>query len=231
MAGRHWDQGLEVWDTGNWTRLTLTNVRPFYSNVAFTPDGIGLVFVNAWDGPVQLGNLLTGTTTVMASDASNNGGSDSLAISPDGKWLASGCGAGEVRLWDFASRQLLATFPAHRQFVYGLAFSPDSKWLATGGSDQVIHLWEAGSTNQVATFQGHLDEIWSLDFSRDGRTLVSASKDGTARLWDVRSGATRNQSFAIPADASLVGPLPEGASLVTLDPNRLQGCGVFRMAV
>ena len=133
----------------------------------------------------------------------------SVAKSSDGKWLASGNNAGEICLWDLATRVRVAKFRAHRALAYALAFSPDRGLLATGGADRPIHLWGAGTTNKVRTLRGHLHEVWSLDFSPDGQTLVSASKDGTARLWRVDSGPRRTWTFPLATNEMVFGPLPD----------------------
>jgi WD40 repeat protein len=68
----------------------------------------------------------------------------SLALSPDGKLLASvGHGHGvPIRLWDVASGEVKASLKGHDQIVQCLAFSPDGKLLASGSDDMTIKLWD-----------------------------------------------------------------------------------------
>ncbi len=65
-----------------------------------------------------------------------------LALSPDGKTLASGTMDGQVQVWNLApTPQIQSTFTGHRGSVYVLMFSPDGKTLASGSSDGTILLW------------------------------------------------------------------------------------------
>jgi type II secretory pathway pseudopilin PulG len=57
-----------------------------------------------------------------------------VALSRDGRLLASGAtAAGEVYVWDRASRRLLQTLPTSRDSFTPIALSPDGTLLATGG--------------------------------------------------------------------------------------------------
>ncbi|MCX7872153.1 MAG: protein kinase [Verrucomicrobiae bacterium] len=107
----------------------------------------------------------------------------SMAVSPDGKYIAVAEWKGTLRLWDATSGSELSSWTAHESTVYTLNFSFDSKKLATGGFDQAIKLWEIPSCAHLATFYGHHNEVWSVAFSRDSKWIASGSKDSTAKLW------------------------------------------------
>ncbi len=162
---------------------------------AFHPDGSLLAsggtdnLIYLWDVATRrrLDPPLTGHTAQIAD----------LAFSPDGQLLASAscgdlganfaCRAGEIRLWDVASRQMItAPLSAHENWVTSLDFSPDSQWLASASWDRQIKLWYI-PTQQIfgEPFVGHEGYVNDVRFSPDGQTLASASHDGTLRLWDV----------------------------------------------
>ena len=71
------------------------------------------------------------------------GHSDSVwavAISPDGKMLASVSTDKTIKLWNLATGQELRTLKGHSDWVNSVAFSPDGKTLASGSSDKTVKL-------------------------------------------------------------------------------------------
>jgi WD40 repeat protein len=65
----------------------------------------------------------------------------SVAFSPDGALLASGCDNGIIGLWDVAKAKKIAILSRHTDLVRSLAFSADGKILASGSRDGTIKLW------------------------------------------------------------------------------------------
>jgi WD40 repeat protein len=61
-----------------------------------------------------------------------------VAFSPDGRRLASGDEAGQVRLWEIAEGRSIFSLQASTRPLVDLAFSPDGKWLAIVGSDGTV---------------------------------------------------------------------------------------------
>jgi WD40 repeat protein len=75
----------------------------------------------------------------------------SIVFSPDGKWVASGNGFGEVKLWDAAAGRLLSTLAEKVPGgIEAMAVSPAGKWLAAGGDDYNVRLWRLERLTNVS---------------------------------------------------------------------------------
>jgi WD40 repeat protein len=158
------------------------------------------------------------------TDPSTTGGIFAIALSPDGKMLATGHFNGNVYLWDVTTGKLVATLqrstglsPGGATDVGTLAFSPDGKTLAAGIGSGLIVLWDTATQQKVATLSdGYgLGGVTSVAFSPDGRTLATGDNDGHAVLWDVASGhrvATLNPAIGVVASVAYS---PDGRTLAT----------------
>lgn len=110
-----------------------------------------------------------------------------LALSPDGKIIASSNDDKTVRLWDVQTNQCISILEGHAGCVWSVAFSPLSGGLlASGGDDQTIRFWDTLSGQCVKVLQNS-DRIRSIAFSHDGQILTSGSVDCNIKLWNIRT--------------------------------------------
>jgi WD40 repeat protein/transcriptional regulator with XRE-family HTH domain len=111
-----------------------------------------------------------------------------MALSEDGRLLASGDHHGMLKLWDVESRRCVATVRAHTGGVYGVALAAHARLAASGGLDGTVKLWDAPSGRPLATLQGHTGVIYSVAADDDGRLAASGGDDGSVRLWELDHG-------------------------------------------
>ncbi|WP_405616533.1 hypothetical protein [Streptomyces sp. NBC_01508] len=131
-----------------------------------------------------------------------------LAVSADGRTLATGSVDNTVRLWDMSNPS--RPVPRGEPLRFGgamcsLAFSPDNRTLATGGYNRAVRLWNVADPDRPKPFGPPLPgyakttmAVRALAFSPDGRTLATGSSpssgvapitDPGLRLWDVSDPA------------------------------------------
>jgi WD40 repeat protein len=161
--------------------------------VAFTPDGKTMVSVG-WDKALRLWNLPGGKlrkTVFLPGEPNFRKESyrdpriECLALSPDGRILATSQLDGSNCIWSLATGRVLRQFKGHHSQGRVLAFSPDGLWLACLDKDHAISLVDSRSGQVVLRLTGHQGSVSDLEFSPDGRTLLSGSRDNTALLWSL----------------------------------------------
>jgi WD40 repeat protein/serine/threonine protein kinase len=113
-------------------------------------------------------------STLKAHQRSAN----ALAISPDGRLLASGGDDRTVRIWNLATGQEQCRLEGHTAPVRHIAFSSSGEWLASsaGGPEPgEVKIWQTATGRLLRTLTGHRGYTWSMAFRPDGRELAIGS--------------------------------------------------------
>jgi len=104
----------------------------------------------------------------------------SVALSPDGRIIASGSKDGTVNLWDVNGRPL-RTMKGHSKKISFLAFSPDGKLLASASEDKTARLWDvSGSELNTMSFGS---KPRRMAFSPGGRILAVGLWNNSIKLF------------------------------------------------
>jgi ribosomal RNA-processing protein 9 len=107
-----------------------------------------------------------------------------LALSSDGRYLASGGRDRLVRVWDVRADTLVDTFQGHLDAVSCLAFRRGTHTLFSGSHDRSVRQWSVDEMAYVDSLYGHQAEINGLDCLYRERA-VTCSMDRTVRFWKV----------------------------------------------
>jgi RNA polymerase sigma factor (sigma-70 family) len=204
---------VTLWDvaTGKWRQEF--HHTYYVGTLAFLPDGKTLLSGSGYNDPIiRVWDPFNGrekekwhghTVDVQA-----------IAVSPDGKIVASGGYDNVIRLWNARTGKELRRVGEGKEHIWSLAFSSDGKMLASGG--KVARLWEVATWKELRTIGGGV--IQQIGFSLDGKTVATrASHDKTVRLWDVATGQELRQFGPYIQDVSYFAFSSDGRTIATGD--------------
>lgn len=115
-------------------------------------------------------------------EAAHDGWIRALAVSPDGKTLAS-CGVDQsVRLWSTRDGRRLQKLVGHNDDVLALAFAPDGRSLVSGDLPGVVKSWDIANGKQHRDFDASVLYVYdriqnvggvrALAFDSAGKRLI-----------------------------------------------------------
>ncbi|HTU27278.1 MAG TPA: hypothetical protein VMF30_17855 [Pirellulales bacterium] len=141
----------------------------------------------------------------------------SLAFSADGQILASGGGggrngpgSGQVRVWDFAKRQEVASYPSNRGDL-SVSVSPDGKRVAWSNWSGDIWMRQIGGPELLHdSFQFPARVV----FSPDNTLLVAAAEGHRLLVWDALQGKQRDGFHGNTFSFYWIGFSPDGKYLI-----------------
>jgi WD40 repeat protein len=170
----------------------------------FSPDGTYIV--SGCSRTYQNGNFLTtlyfwdgNTGTALEGLSKGEASTDSidcLAISPDNKYLVSGSDAGEIQVWNLASRTIQTEQKLAAAVEY-LEYSPDGSRFLSTCSDGTLQLWriENGKVEPIGEVMRLPSSTNGVAFSPDGSRFVSGGDDSLLRFWTGNNGPVLAESM------------------------------------
>ena len=117
-----------------------------------------------------------------------------LALSPDGKLIASAGADKLAKLWEVGSWKSAGTLEGHTGYVLAAAFSPEGERIATVSADATVKAWRVKTLKEFSQFSGRgaklpkTDVLWLLDPTKEKPTdkddwLLTVSEDGVPRAF------------------------------------------------
>ena len=209
-----------VWDLVEGTlakRIGAGQIGTMVQAVAFSKDGKTLAVAEGTPcgaGAVRIFDFPSGQ--LVTSFQEPKGAVYCLAVSPDGKLLAAGCGDALAYVWSLEEKKLVAKLKDHSLPVVSVSFAAEGKLLslATASLDKTVQVWDAGTwqpdrirttleapvyrcfVQQLARRAGEPNRLAAIVGGRDGRSLQ-------VRLDDKAPGWARSRDAKIDIDGGI----------------------------
>jgi WD40 repeat protein len=110
-----------------------------------------------------------------------------LAVSTDGKFIASVGSDNTIKIWRFPTGNLINSF-THDKPVRCLALSNDNQMLAGGGDDGSIYVWQVATGKLINKFKVHSAPVCSVIVSPDNQTIISSGNDTSIKISHISMG-------------------------------------------
>jgi WD40 repeat protein len=151
------------------------------NDVDFSADG-SLLAAGSEDGHIALLRPSDGTVQRALSQPA---GVNALALSDDGRYLATAGSDWVVRVWDLRDDAAAPEeLTGQGSTVSDVDFDPTAGFVVAGGADATTQIWDRATGVTVALMRRHGDAVNAVTFSPvDPLLLASGSDDGTAAVY------------------------------------------------
>ncbi|CAD6195861.1 unnamed protein product [Caenorhabditis auriculariae] len=163
--------------------------------VAFSPDSKYLVSTGKESSIVKysieekkvVGVIKRTKNAAATSQNAHSGVIFSVAISPDGNFLASAGFDTAVKVWNFKTLAHIKDLEGHRGAVLSLCFQLKTNNLFSASEDRTVKLWDLDQLGLVDTMYGHQDAVRSVACLQKQRVATAGGRDRTCRVWKVEA--------------------------------------------
>lgn len=178
-----------VWDVATRRKARSIDVGALQGVRSLAVHSDGVTLATSGDG-VRLWDLKTGKSIAALNVPANGPGGhvESVAFSPDGKFLAAGTFNSKVFVWDAKTRNHTATLGTAGgdnvfEPISAIAFSPNGKRLASVPVKPVVGIWNVESRRLVGTLTAR-STLTCVAYSPDGKTVATGDALNNIMLWD-----------------------------------------------
>lgn len=120
--------------------------------------------------------------------AGHTAGVNSVAWSPDQKYVLTASSDRTLMIWDAATGEEIRRFSDHTGQVLSVAFSPDGQSFVSGAADNTLRLWDVPQPDPLRVFAGHTEPVRGVAVSPNGQFALSFGDDRTGRVWNLEDG-------------------------------------------
>lgn len=188
------DNHLKVWHAGDGSAASGQKHSHRLCDAVITRDGFSVITTDAYQHlvfwPLGADGQLGQGAGIKADF-----GQPSLALSPNGKLLATASYDKKLTLWDVAQKTKLQEHELPEPLRY-VTFSPDGSVLVAGTTTNTFYYWQladgAGKTFTVPRVPP-TTETWNVAFSPDGKWFSTAHQD--SYLWSWQAPEMKESHF------------------------------------
>jgi toxoflavin biosynthesis protein ToxC len=143
------------------------------------------VYTAGYDKAIYVWNRIDGTGELLGV---HNHLINSLALSENGRYLASASSDYTIRLYDLETRTLSRVLYGHADDVESLAFAEHDTLLVSTSRDRRALVWDLNSGAIRVEYHGHSKDVLSLWVKGD--RAFTTGDDGRALIWSIKTGET-----------------------------------------
>jgi len=209
------DGFVRLWEAGSGAPLGELPCGTIVGDIAYDASGERLA-AGCSDGSVRIFTFGAPQPLVIRSHDKRI---TAVALSPDGRMVATTSADGTAALCDSRDGTRFETFFTGSEPAECIAFSPDGKLLACGATGHAIRLWNT-VTRTSTLIKGHFGHITRFCFSPDGRWLATASHDDNVIVWDTTDGRRVATMGGHDANVTDLAFSPDGKELATASSDR-----------
>ncbi len=189
------DGTIRIWDTAEYVTLATCHARKEQER-GVVPLCLQYsdIILSGWsDGQIDAFSD-TGEPLWMIDNA-HPGGVLCMTLSHNNRFILTGGPAGEVRLWELRTRDLISHLKEHVSRVTSLVLSQDDTFAVTASRDRCILRWDLREEKRVWCHMQRMGGINGIVLAKDESHIISVGQEKKINFWGIESPDVAHTQF------------------------------------
>ena len=182
LVSASYDRTVCIWNIATKRRLKTLTHNDWVQSLVFTNDNL---ITSSRDRQIQHWNIDTEQVQTTVNSYSN--GIWAIAVSPDGRQIASTNDEQTIQLWNVDRSKIERVVTGHSKSIWSVAYSQDNRFLASASDDRTIKIWDVSTGKLHRTIQGDT-WFWTVVFSPNSSIVASAGADCSIEFYCLATG-------------------------------------------
>jgi len=189
------DGTIRIWDTAEYVTLATCKARRDQERgvVPLCLQYSDIVLSGWSDGKINA--YSDSGESLWMIDNAHPGGVLTMTLSHNRRFILTGGPAGEVRLWELRTRDLISHLKEHVSRVTSVVLSEDDTFAITASRDRCILRWDLRQENRVWCHMQRMGGINSIVLSKDQSHIVSVGQEKKINYWGIASPDAVHSQF------------------------------------
>jgi WD40 repeat protein len=158
------------------------------TRLSFVALSMGFLALGFWLAPPWplVGQDKTGGPEIVRTFKGHTDAVYAVAISQDGKYVATGSFDNTIKLWEAATGTEVKTFggpQGHQKMVLSVAFSNDGTMIASGSADNTLKVWDVPVSSPLRALAA-ADAVTAVALTADSTKLATGGHDGQVKIFN-----------------------------------------------
>jgi len=119
-------------------------------------------------------------------DNAHKGGATSVQLASSSRFVVTGGAEGDVRVWEFRTREMAAHLKEHGARVNEVRLFPSDQYAISAGRDRCLLTWDLATEKRLTCHREKHGGINCLALASNQTTVITAGQEKTMVYWDLR---------------------------------------------
>ena len=189
------DGTIRIWDTAEYVTLATCRARRDQERgvVPLCLQYSDIVLSGWSDGKINA--YSDSGESLWMIDNAHPGGVLTMTLSHNRRFILTGGPAGEVRLWELRTRDLISHLKEHVSRGTSVVLSEDDTFAITASRDRCILRWDLREEKRVWCHMQRMGGISSVVLSKDQSHIISVGQEKKINYWGIASPDAAHSQF------------------------------------